>query len=368
MQHVTHYMQHLQQHRAPSTVNQYTYRLRKVLSMPQVQQQLAQGAAQQLLGVITQRQQAAGAAAGTPAQPTASAGPGRGRRRSSAAAKPSQEPQAHPAPHHQGDQHMDDAPAHHMHDAPDQHMHDAADTAEHGGLGNRLVSADVAATKHSPAQPKALASAADGQRLLDPAGTTAAAAEAEAAAAAAAAAAAHNASATAVMRAEESLPDHFAPLQPSRDQKRRFYSLMNQLARLTPGDIRLDKFWCDKDVSALCGLGQCWHGHATVQGSGWPILNGAAWLVCQVWSCWCTCLGPGQLWHSRRDVCILLCVAMCAFCCCAVAGRVHATGPVRATAHGRSTNSPAKHAGQHHSGTHNSSPCRQYCSTSSGRR
>jgi hypothetical protein len=53
----------------------------------------------------------------------------------------------------------------------------------------------------------------------------------------------------AVMQAEGDLPELFAPLQPSPEQKRCFYSLMNQLEKLRPGDIRLDKFWCDEEVS-----------------------------------------------------------------------------------------------------------------------
>jgi hypothetical protein len=54
------------------------------------------------------------------------------------------------------------------------------------------------------------------------------------------------------MRAEELLPEVFAPLQPSREQKRRFYSLMNDLVLLKPGDIRLAKFFCDQDVRSIC--------------------------------------------------------------------------------------------------------------------
>jgi hypothetical protein len=120
-----------------------------------------------------------------------------------------------------------------------------------------IVAAAVARREAAAAQLAAGEEAAAAARQAEEAAAAAVAAEdqaAEAEAAAAAAAAARAASATAIMQAEVDLPELFAPLQPSREQKRRFYSLMNLLQLLRPGDIRLDKFWCDEEVCVLVGL------------------------------------------------------------------------------------------------------------------
>jgi hypothetical protein len=264
-QHIKRYLEHMHQHNSAATIQQYSGRLRKVLSFEQVQAQLAQGVAQQLISLLSGQQPASeGGApaepaaaqpapaeppAAAPAEPAAAAGKGRRKRRSAADAV------------------MEDAPV--VKDAVVKESHpvqvpaDAAADSDDDGRGSLNAAAAAAVTvgrrqRHRLqlqlpcTQPEA---AAPKGAALPPPSPAEAAAQAEAEAAAAAAARA--ASATAVMMAEESLPDVFAPLQPSADQKRQFYRLMPALAELWPGDIRLDKFWCDEDVSNTAGVRTC---------------------------------------------------------------------------------------------------------------
>jgi hypothetical protein len=246
-QHVQRYVQHMHKHYAATTMQLYVGRLRKMLSIKQVQAQLAQGMVQQLASLLSGKQPAA--EAGAPEEPAEVAEPalakpavGKGRRKRRSA-----------------DTVMEDPPGIKEVAAEVSHpvrmpADDAADSDDGDAAAAAATDAPVGRRQPRRLQPQLQIMqpevAPKGAPLpLPPPPPSPAEGAVRAEAEAAAAAAARADSATAVMMAEDSLPDLFAPLQPSRDQKRRFYSLMHLLAELRPGDIRLDKFWCDEDVS-----------------------------------------------------------------------------------------------------------------------